>query len=118
MYCYPVYYIPYYYQPYLPPRQYPPVDPTQFFESANEMKMLMQDASVVLDRMADSREFTEKVMSAAQESKTDEVEQLIKSTGISSDVEISFNPDALKLEFIAMTHGAECCRLLVTIRWR
>lgn len=118
MYYYPVYYIPYYYQPYLPPRQYPPVDPTQFFESAGEMRSLMQDASLVLNRMADSMEFTEKVMNAAQESKMDEVEQLIKSTGISSEVEISFNPDAIRLEFIAMTDGVECCRLLITIRWR
>ncbi|WP_156290544.1 hypothetical protein [Oceanobacillus salinisoli] len=104
--------------PFVPVRQYPPVDPELFHQSANEMRKLMNDASVVLDRLADSKEFDEAIMSAAQESNQEEVKRLIQSTGISSEVDVSFNPDNIRLEFKSHLNEVECCRLQVSIKWR
>ncbi|RKQ37289.1 hypothetical protein [Oceanobacillus halophilus] len=116
-YYYPMYY-PNYYPNYIPVRQYPPVNPDLFHQSANEMRMLMNDASIVLDRLADSTEFDEAVMSAAQESNKEEVKRLIQSTGISSNVDISFNPDNIRMVFNSKVDDSDCCRLEVSIRWR
>ncbi len=78
----------------------------------------MNDASIVLNQLADSVEFGEAVMSAAQESNEEEVKRLIQSTGISSDVDISFNPDNIRMEFKSQVDGDECCQLQISVRWR
>lgn len=120
MYChyYPEFFYVVSYPRYMPIRQFPPVDPNLFNHSAKEMRKLMNDTSIVLDRLADSIEFSEAVMNAAQESNQKEVERLIESTGISSNVGISFTPDNLHLEFKSDIEGRECCILNVAIRWR
>jgi hypothetical protein len=116
-YYYPVYYYPPFPNPYSY-RQYPEVDPGFLFESANETRKLMKEASIVLDRFADSKDFDKKVMAAAQESNMDEVERLIKSIGITSDVDVQFNPDGLRLEFNSKVQDTDCCKLTVALRWR
>src|SRR5690625_2532666 len=120
-YLYPHYYPPLYsYINYLPVRQFPPVDPEMFYESENEMKMLMNDDSNVLDKLAVSKQFAEKLMTAAQESDMEEVDRLIHTVNITSELEVHFNPDSLRLEFRKKVaeDEMECCRLLVTLRWR
>jgi hypothetical protein len=99
-------------------RQYPPVDPALFSQSAIAMQRLMKDASIILDKLASSKEFAFKVMSAAQASKTKEVKQFIQSLGIQSKVSIYYNPDGIRLTLSATSGGVECCSLVIGLRWK
>ncbi|UJL48221.1 hypothetical protein KFZ58_07490 [Virgibacillus sp. NKC19-16] len=117
----PVYYYPpYYHHAFWPSRQYPPVDPVLFHQSANETKKLMNDANVVLDKLTASKEFDAKLMKAAQVSDEVEVNRLIHSLDIATEVDVSYNPDNLRLEFRSQAPNTdlECCRLLIALRWR
>ncbi|WP_102347192.1 hypothetical protein [Bacillus sp. Marseille-P3661] len=98
-------------------RQYPEVDPTVFNESAVAFKKLLQDASTVLDKLASSKVFASKIMSAAQESNLNEVDNLIKSTGIQSNFKTSFNPDGIEMYFWSEVEETECCKLDMKLRW-
>ncbi|WP_141395248.1 MULTISPECIES: hypothetical protein [Bacillus] len=106
-----------YYQYYNPfaQRPYPEVDPTMFTESAHEMQELMREASLVLDRLAESKDFAISVMSAAQESDTKKVDELLKTTGIHSSVDVTYNPDGINLK---LTGDKNCCNLTIALRWR
>jgi|SRR5690606_31770892 len=116
-YYYPVYVYPVYPYPKQFHRQFPDVNTGYLHQSAQETRKLMREASIVLDQFADSEEFSKKVMDSAQKSNMNEVERLIKSLGITSDVHVNFNPDGLKLEFISKVEDTECCRLTVALRW-
>ncbi|MFG6149321.1 hypothetical protein [Halobacillus sp. B23F22_1] len=116
MYHYPYHY---YYQPYYwGGRQYESIDPTLLTESAAESRKLMQDASKVLEKLAESKEFDAQLMQAAQQSNDEEVERLIASIGVTSEVDIHYNPDGLRLEFRRSIDGYECCKLQIALRWR
>ncbi len=95
----------------------PNVDVTVFNESAIAFKQLMRDASTVLDRLADHKEFATEVMTAAQGSDTTKVEKLIESTVINSKVEPTFNPDGLTMVFHAKVKDTDCCKLTMALRW-
>jgi hypothetical protein len=97
--------------------EFPDVDTTLFNQSAVTFRQLIRDASTVLDRLADSKDFAHEVMSAAQISNTAKVEELIQSTGIKSKVEPSFNPDGLTMVFQAKVEDTDCCKLTMTLRW-
>ncbi|MDZ5472091.1 hypothetical protein SM124_10060 [Bacillus sp. 31A1R] len=111
-----IYYSPYYY-PYHYVRQFPSVNPTQFISSAKQMELIMKDASLLLQRMSSSREFSSELMSAAQESKMEKVTSMIKSTGVQTMPEISYTPDGLKLIFTSKTNNIDCCHLTLSLRW-
>jgi hypothetical protein len=104
--------------PLLPYRQYPPVDPTLFSQSAIAMEKLMKDGSLILKKLAESKEFASKVMSAAQESDTKKVQQLIQSIGIQSKVDIYYNPDGIRLTLSSKVGQIECCKLAISLRWK
>ncbi|WP_078379209.1 hypothetical protein [Sutcliffiella halmapala] len=99
-------------------RPYPPVDSTFFTESAGAMQQLMKEASVILQKLSHSKEFATEVMSAAQEGQKDKVEQLLKSTGVHSGVEVDYNPDGINLKLASSVDGADCCHLTITLRWK
>jgi hypothetical protein len=109
--AYPVFSLPSY-------RQSPPVDPTLFSQSAIAMQKLMKDGSLILKKLAESKEFAFKVMSAAQESDTKEVQQLIQSIGIQSKVDIYYNPDGIRLTLSSKVGQIECCKLAISLRWK
>lgn len=114
----PSYYYPQYGRTaYWPIRQFPNVDPTVLHQSANETKKLMQEASLVLDKLADSKEFDTKLMNAAQASNKEEVTRLIHSLGVTSNVNVRYTPDGFNLEFTSKVANVECCRLIVALRW-
>lgn len=117
-YCHPACCVPYHTAPYWNARQYPPVNPDLFYQSANETKRLMIDAGKVLDKLANSKEFGAELMNAAQLSDSGKVKELINTLEIDSDVEVDYNPDNLRLEFRSQLEGTECCRLLLALRWR
>ncbi|OQP07423.1 hypothetical protein B1690_02510 [Geobacillus sp. 46C-IIa] len=106
---------------FLPPttwaRPYPPVDPAIFSQSAATAQTLMNDAGVILKRLAESRSFAASVMSAAQEGKTDEVKRLLRSLGIRSQTEVYFNPDGIRLTLSPPPGAFPCCQLVVGLRW-
>ncbi len=116
-YYYPVYAYPVYPYPNQIHRQFPDVNTGFLHQSAQETRKLMREASIILDKLADSGEFSKKVMEAAQKSNNDEVERLLKSMGITSDIHVTFNPDELRMEFISKVENTECCRLTVALRW-
>lgn len=99
-------------------REYPPVDPTLLSQSAQEFKKLMKEGSKVLDKLADSKEFDEKLMYAAQESNLKEVKRLIESIGVTADLDIQYDPDGLRLTFISQVQNMNCCKLTMALRWR
>ncbi|MEH7382800.1 hypothetical protein V7138_20215 [Bacillus sp. JJ1533] len=108
--------VPYY--PYTDYRKFPEVDPTLFKESATEMRILMKDASLILSKLAESRQFAKEVMAAAQASNDKEVDRLLKSTGIQSKVKATFNPDGLNLQLEASVKGSKSSLLTIALRWR
>lgn len=97
---------------------YPAVDPTMFNESAIAFQELLSEASLVLENLAESKEFASKVMDAAQKSDTEKVKELIESTGIHSKVDITYNPDGIKLGMSSQVQGSDCCKLQMSLRWR
>ncbi|MCP3026540.1 hypothetical protein [Halobacillus sp. A5] len=103
---------------YWPFRPYEEVDPALLTESAAESKKLMKDASKVLDKIAESEEFDAQLMQAAQISDDEEVERLIKSIGVTSRLEIHYNPDSVRLEFSSSIEEIDCCKLEIALRWR
>ncbi|WP_163581961.1 hypothetical protein [Gracilibacillus saliphilus] len=114
----PNYQPPYCYSNYWPIRQYQSIDPSFLYQSANESKKLMKDASMVLNKLSDSKEFDAELMYAAQSSDIVEVKRLINSIGVTSDVDINYNPDGLRLEFASKVDNTDCCRLSIALRWR
>ena len=103
-----------YYNPYLY-RPYPEVDATMFTESAHEMQKLMKEASLVLDRLAESKDFAAAVMNAAQESDQHKVNELLKTAGLHTKVDVTYNPDGINLKLI---EDKNCCNLTIALRWR
>jgi len=97
---------------------FPPVNPDLLYESAKESNKLMKEASMVLDKLASSKEFDAQLMDVAQRSNKEEVERLIRSIGITSVVAIHYKPDGLQLEFSSKVKEVDCCKLNVSLRWR
>lgn len=108
---------PYYQYPY-PLRNKNDADVTIFSESLGAYRQLLRDASIVLNHLADSKSFAAQVMGAAQVSNHKEVDRLIKSLGVKSDFEVTYNPDGIHLKFWTKAQGTECCKLDMAIRWR
>lgn len=113
------YYYPAIYHPYYPYyyRQYPSVNPTMFMSSAVQMQTIMKDASLLLNQMASSKQFSSDLMGAAQESKMQVVTEMIKGTGVVTMPNISYTPDGLKLIFSTKADDVECCNLTLKLRW-
>ncbi|GLB59663.1 hypothetical protein [Cytobacillus sp. NCCP-133] len=110
---YQAYYHPVYFQ-----RTFPGVDPGMFMISAKKMEVLMRDAGTLLVNMAESKKFSYELMSAAQQSKKSEVEEMLKSTGISQIPSVSYTPDGMTLHFESeKEEQVKCCDLTLKLRW-
>lgn len=94
------------------------VDITVFEESLVVYKQLLHDAGILLNHLAASKQFATQVMSAAQISNMKEVERLIKSIGIKSNIKVSYNPDGIHFTLWSDVKGSECCQLDMAIRWQ
>jgi hypothetical protein len=107
--------------PLFPPpymiRQYPPINPTLFSQSAATAQTLMNDASVILKKLSESKSFAKSVMSAAQEGKTKEVQRMIQSLGMKSKVDLYFNPDGIRFTLSPRPGTFLCCQLVIGLRW-
>jgi hypothetical protein len=98
-------------------RQYPPVNPALFSKSAATAQRLMNDASIILKKLAESKSFATSVMAAAQEGKTKEVNRMIQSLGIKSKVDLYFNPDGIRFTLSPPPGAFSCCQLVIGLRW-
>ncbi|MEH7251539.1 hypothetical protein V7111_05385 [Neobacillus niacini] len=108
------------YQYYHPlPRQYPQVDVKVFKKSIKSYRLLMDQGSILLDRLADS-DFDVKLMSAAQQGNKAAVDSLIRSIGLSVPVITKFTPTGVTFELtVHPDHNApmNCCTLKVQLQW-
>jgi hypothetical protein len=101
------------------PRTYPPVDINIFEMSVKTFRQLMAQGSILLDRLGDAQ-FARRVMSAAQQGKHAEVDQLINSIGLKVHVLTRFTPTGVI--FTLATHPAQlqsinCCTLTIAMKW-
>jgi hypothetical protein len=106
-----------YYAMHRHPYEYPPIQPKQFMESADKMIPLLDDAQTIMERVKNSKDFSSKLMDAAQKSNMNELHQLINGAGIKSKPGIHFNPDGFTLEFSNKTGDLDCCHLKIILRW-
>ncbi|QHS23116.1 hypothetical protein GWK91_09215 [Virgibacillus sp. MSP4-1] len=96
---------------------YPEIDTTNFTESAQTFQVLMQDAEIIIEEFAHSKEFAFNVMDAAQKSEHEKVKNLINGLDISHPAEVDFNPDNIRITLIAQTKDMDCCRLVMALHW-
>ncbi|MBB6453422.1 tRNA A-37 threonylcarbamoyl transferase component Bud32 [Salirhabdus euzebyi] len=111
----PLYYVPYYHNHRQPP--YPEVNPSQFTDSAYSFQALLVDAQKIIAKLSDSKEFAKQVMDNAQKSNQAEVIKLVKETGITHPVDVSFTPDNIKIILTAVNGGSVCCKLVMDLYW-
>jgi DNA-directed RNA polymerase beta' subunit len=98
-------------------RQLPEVNPNQFIQSAQHSLSILVDAQIILNKIANSKEFSRNLMNAAQESKTQEVDKLIKSIGTKNIPKIAYNPDGITFNFDHKHSPPHCCYISFQLRW-
>ncbi len=121
---YPVY--PYYQQttPYYEPwdaphvpRQFPPVDTGQLEKSVTRFQELIKQADLLISRLARDKQFATQLMSAAQESNKERVNQMIRSTGVTIKIQTTFTPTGIRIILDNSKFEGDCCQLLIALRW-
>ena len=107
----------YQYQPI--PRSYPPVDIKIFEDSVKSFRLLMDQGSILLDRLGDLG-FAREMMSAAQQGKKADVDRLISTVGLKVPVITTFTPSGVIFELTTQpnqNNPASCCTLKVAMKW-
>lgn len=107
----------YYYYPIT--RQYPQVDVNVFTKSIKAYRLLMDQGSVLLDRLGDG-DFDVKLMTAAQQGNQNEVDRLIKTIGLKVPVKTKYTPTGVTFDLT--THpdpssAMSCCTLTILLKW-
>ncbi|KPH71762.1 hypothetical protein AFL42_14315 [Oceanobacillus caeni] len=97
--------------------QYPPVDTEQLDKSVHKFQDLMKQANLLLAKLAEDPVFAKELMSAAQQSKSEKVNKMIESTGITIDVKTSFTPTGIRIILNNSEIAGQCCNLLIALRW-
>ena len=120
----PVNYVPtpHYYDAYQQwdlsvPRHYPQVDTGQLEESVTRFQKLIKEADLLINRLANSREFSTQLMSAAQKSDKNKVIQLIREAGVSIHVTTTFTPTGIRIILDNSEVEGGCCDLMIALRW-
>ena len=120
----PEQYVPtsHYYDAYQPwdlsdPRQYPQVDIGQLEDSVSRFQKLIKQAELLINRLANSREFSTQLMSAAQKSDKNKVNQLIRSTGVTIKIKTTFTPTGIRIILDNSEAEGGCCDLMIALRW-
>lgn len=115
MYYYP-YYDPYFQQRMNRQPQPPSVDTSIFSHSVSSLQKITLEANALLKKIAEPK-FSQTLMTAAQAGNHIQVDNLIKSIGISTSVTAKYNPDGLLLIMPAQSQGEGCCTLTMFLRW-
>ncbi|WP_110113743.1 hypothetical protein [Bacillus sp. CGMCC 1.16541] len=111
LYCYPPSLL------YTTRNPFPPVDISIFKQSLATMPQVLDDVRLFINKMNTKQGLAYKIKDAAQHSNTKEVEKLIKSTGVQSDIEASFTPDNIRILFVYKNGELDCCHITLAIRW-
>ncbi|OLO39159.1 hypothetical protein BTR23_08865 [Alkalihalophilus pseudofirmus] len=114
----------YYHRPYYPyynrPEDYPypPIDITFFEQSLQAYQILVQHGTVVINRLAASRELMYQLMYSAQAGDDDEVDRIIRATGVPTIVDTSYTPNSVTFTLYADADDfPQCCTLTMNLRW-
>lgn len=92
---------------------FPTINTNKLKTSAKRMKVIMQQAQLLTDKIDESEQFAHDLMDAAQLSNKTEVEKLITSTGITIKFETNYTPDGIRIIFT----DSDCCKLTVNLTW-
>ncbi len=92
---------------------FPPVNTNKLKTSAKRIKVIMQQAQLLTDKIDESDQFAHDLMNAAQQSNRTEVEKLIASTGVTVKFETNYTPDGFRITFIE----SNCCKLTLIFGW-
>jgi hypothetical protein len=103
---------------HLPRSPYPKVDTKIFQSSVKSFRYLMEQGSLLLDQLGDSR-FASKVMEAAQQGKKIQVDNLIKSIGLKVPVTTRYNPTGIIITLHSQAPQTliNCCTLTISMQW-
>lgn len=110
---------PGYYLYPVPVRQYPQVDVKVFTQSIKSYRFLMDQGSILLDRLGDS-DFDVKLMTAAQQGNKPEVDKIIKSVGLKVPVITKYTPTSVTFELTSHQDPSNpigCCTLSINMKW-
>lgn len=110
----------YYYQiPQSRENEYPPADPTILSQSVEEYQVLIQQGEILLNKLSNTT-YARELMEAAQQGHQAEVDRLIQSIeGLHVPVQTEYTPSGaiFNLQSPAVSEGAECCTLNITLKW-
>ncbi|HLS36278.1 MAG TPA: hypothetical protein VK061_08580 [Bacillota bacterium] len=99
--------------------EYPETEQDILIQSVEEFQILMWQGEILLNRLSDI-DFSKKVMEAAQANEQDKVNELIQTIeGMFVPTDITYTPSGVifKLESPAVSKGANCCTLNMTLKW-
>jgi hypothetical protein len=100
-------------------RQYPPVDVNVFSKSIKAYRLLIDQGSILLDRLGDG-DFDVKLMTAAQQGNQAEVDRLIKTIGLKVPVKTKYTPTGVTFELATQPDPSSymnCCTLTIQLKW-
>ncbi|KOO48511.1 hypothetical protein [Priestia koreensis] len=119
---YPTFY-PSYPYPYLYPHyaqrspSYPPVNTQQFQVSTQHQLELLQDASLLANKLIKSPALLKQIKEAAQESKIATVKSLLEKTGVKSHLDVVYNPDSIRILLSNKDPKIDYGHLAMAIQW-
>jgi hypothetical protein len=98
-------------------RSYSAPNPDLLVKSAKTSQSLFLDVKKVMDTIATSKPFSNRLMTAAQSSEKSVVAEMIRKIGINNEPDIMYNPDGIRFDFHPKT-GDINCHILVSLKWR
>ncbi|UFT99220.1 hypothetical protein KO561_18910 [Radiobacillus kanasensis] len=101
---------------YYQQRPYPEVDVSIFEGSVTAFQKIADESITILEKFTD-REFTHKLMTAAQAGNQREVDRLMKSIGTSTPITTQYTPSGILLTIHADAQGTQCCTLTMYLKW-
>ncbi|WP_188386357.1 hypothetical protein [Ornithinibacillus halotolerans] len=82
-----------------------------------KFQLLMKQADLLVDKLAGDPEFSKQLMTLAQESNEEKVNELIVSTGINIKVKTTFTPTGIHIMLDNKVFNGDCCDLVIALRW-
>ena len=97
-------------------RPYSATNPDLLVKSAKTSQSIMLDVKKVMDTLATSKPFSNRLMTAAQASEKSVVIDMIRKIGIKNEPDITYNPDGIRFDFYPKA-GEENCHIIVSLKW-
>ncbi|MCM3638973.1 hypothetical protein M3152_14815 [Sporosarcina luteola] len=96
---------------------FPPVNTRKLNESAKRFKQVMNEANLFIGTLTASDDFARRLMDAAQRSDQQEVERLVRSTGVTIKYNLSYTPSGIQIDFSNSDAQSSCCTLRMALGW-